>query len=55
VRTAIAGVRDGVKVRNAQGKWVGNDKFEKLCERYGVKRAAGHKKGTSAEHYHLDY
>ena len=55
VRTAIAGVRDGVKVRNAQGKWVGNQKFEKLCEQYGVKRAAGHKKGTSAEHYHLDY
>jgi hypothetical protein len=55
VRTAIPGVRNGVKVRNTQGKWVGNVAFEELAKKYGVKKAAGHKKGTLGEHYHLDY
>ncbi|HEX9657779.1 MAG TPA: hypothetical protein VGB89_12800 [Bacteroidota bacterium] len=55
IRTAIPGERDGVEVRNAQGKWVGNDKFEKLCKKYGVKKPDGHDKGTGNEHYHLYY
>ncbi len=55
LRTEIPSVRSGVKVRNAQGKWIGNDKFEKLCKESGVKKPDGHKKGTSREHYHLNY
>lgn len=55
IRTAIPGVRNGVKVRNAQGNWTGNLKFEKPSKDFGVKKSDGHKKGTFQEHYHLDY
>ncbi len=40
VRTERPG-RAGVKVRNAQGKWMGNSNFEKLGKKYGVKGARG--------------
>jgi hypothetical protein len=57
VRTAIPGPdgRVGVEVRDANGKWKGNKAFEGLAKAYGVKKLDGHKKGTSREHYHLDY
>jgi hypothetical protein len=55
IRTEIHGVRVGVKVRDASGKWKGNAAFESLARAYGVKKADGHFKGTMLEHYHLDY
>jgi len=54
VRTERPG-RAGVKVRNQQGLWVGNSKFERLAEQFGVKGARGHKKGSNEEHYHVYY
>ena len=55
VRTAFPGLRMGIKVRNDEGKWLGNRAFEDLAKANGAKKAEGHKKGTEQEHYHLSY